>query len=184
MKRKLQLLVVLVAALSWWTAHAAEPLGRLFFTPTQRSALDAGKQVRTQRSSRAPAVRGPREVTLNGIVTRSDGESTVWVNGRALDARPASGLNATSSRSDPAAARVTVSGARNAVRMRVGQRLEPGTGKIAEPYQAVTSRLDATPIAKREDTVTPPVRASKSKDLENETRVIEDKNRDAPTVAR
>ena len=82
MRRHLQVLVVLIAALPWWPAHTAEPLGRLFFTPAQRKALDAGKQVRTSQSSAASAVRVPREITLNGVVTRSDGESTVWVNGR------------------------------------------------------------------------------------------------------
>jgi len=127
----------------------AEPPGRLFFTPTERKALDAGKQSRTPRSSQAPAVRGPREVTLDGIVTRSDGEATVWVNGRVLDERPVSGVSATPSGSDPAAARVTVGGVRSTVGMRVGQRFERSTGKIAEPYEAIAGRtLVTTPVGK------------------------------------
>ncbi|MEO8009524.1 MAG: hypothetical protein ABI728_13535 [Betaproteobacteria bacterium] len=133
MRRYLRVFAVLIAALPWWPAHTAEPLGRLFFTPAQRNALDAGKHVRTSQISPASAVRVPQEVTLNGVVTRSDGESTVWVNGRPLDQRPDSGVNATASGSDPAAARVKVRGASNTVRMRVGQRLRPSTGKMPSP---------------------------------------------------
>lgn len=150
-RRHLQVIVVLIAALPWWPAHTAEPLGRLFFTPAQRNALDAGKHVRTSQISPASAVRVPREVTLNGVVTRSDGESTVWVNGRALDKRPASGVSATASGSDPAAARVKLGGASNTVKMRVGQRLQRSTGKIAEPYESIVGRIEVgTPVVGQE----------------------------------
>lgn len=140
--------VLFAGALGWAEAVAAESLGRLFFTPAQRSALDGGKRIGEPRVKRAPAPRGPRELKLDGVVTRSDGESTIWVNGRALDkrpasGRPASGISATTSSSDPAAARVKLGSARNAVQMRVGQRLERSTGKIAEPYESVAVPAEA-----------------------------------------
>ena len=151
MRRYLRVLVALIAALPWWPAHTAEPLGRLFFTQAQRNALDAGKHVRTSQISPASAVRVPQEVKLNGVVTRSDGESTVWVNGRALDKRPDSGVNATASGSDPATARLKLGAARNPVRLRVGQRLDRGTGKIAEPYESIVGRIEvATPVVGKE----------------------------------
>ncbi len=147
----LRVLVALIAALPWWPAHTAEPLGRLFFTPAQRNALDAGKHVRASQISPASAVRVPQEVKLNGVVTRSDGESTVWVNGRPLDKRPDSGVNATASGSDPATARLKLGAARDPVRLRVGQRLERGTGKIAEPYESIVEQTDVvTPVAGQE----------------------------------
>ena len=83
MKKALAVAVLVAGSIMPAAGMAAEPLGRLFFTPEQRAALDAGKLIQAPRSSRVPAARGPREVTLNGVVTRSDGESTVWVNGRA-----------------------------------------------------------------------------------------------------
>jgi hypothetical protein len=61
--------------------------GTVVFTPSQRAALDAGKQVSKPRTARAVAPRGPRAVTLNGVVTRSDGGTAVWINGRAADGR-------------------------------------------------------------------------------------------------
>ena len=124
---------------------ADEPFGRLFFTPAQRNALDAGKQVRTRKAPSTPAMRGPREVTLNGVVTRSDGESTVWINGMALDKRN-SGVSVRTTVSDPAAAEVRQTGARGSVRMRVGQRLESSSGRVSEPYAtAATARPAASP---------------------------------------
>ncbi|HEV8646526.1 MAG TPA: hypothetical protein VGR01_13270 [Burkholderiales bacterium] len=179
-------LLLLLSGLSCSSAvFAAEPLGRLFFSPAQRNALDAGKKITAPRAARAPAApRGPREVTLNGVVTRSDGESTVWVNGRALDERPASGVSASASGSDPAAARLKLGGARDTVQMRVGQRLERSTGKIAEPYESVTSQAKAAAVAKRGKSAARPIRASKSKAVEDEAPVTEDKDVEAPTVAR
>lgn len=156
MTKRITLLLLLSGVSCSSAVFAAEPLGRLFFTPAQRAALEAGKKISAPRAARAPAApRGPREVTLNGVVTRSDGESTVWVNGRALDERPASGISATASSSDPAAARVKLGGARNTVQMRVGQRLERSSGKITEPYEMASRPTEAaTPLAKKRKSAT------------------------------
>lgn len=142
---------LIVGAFASASAPAEEPFGRLFFTPAQRGTLDAGKNIRASRTAKVPdAPRGPREVTLNGVVTRSDGESTVWVNGRALGKRPAPGISATASGADPAAAQVNMGGARKTVQMRVGQRLERNTGKIAEPYESIVGRTEmVTPVAEK-----------------------------------
>jgi hypothetical protein len=125
-------------------AAQAENLGRLFFTPAERNALDAGKFTATRES---PALRGPRSVTLNGVVKRSDGEFTVWVNGQSVSEGGLSGVIASPSQADPAAARVRVRGASAAVSLRVGQRLEHG--KVSDAYDAAAAAAnapgDATP---------------------------------------
>lgn len=54
---------------------SADPVGRLFLAPADRAALDRAR-VRGERER--PAAAGT--VTLNGIVRRSGGPSTVWVN--------------------------------------------------------------------------------------------------------
>lgn len=70
--------------------HAdARDLGRLFFTPEQRSSLErmryapppkeAPKPVAVAEPAVAPPPLPP--VALNGVVTRSGGRSTTWVNG-------------------------------------------------------------------------------------------------------
>lgn len=68
------LLVVLggLAAAAW----AADPLGRLFFTPGEREQLE--RQRARPPVEAAPSLSG---VTVNGLVQRSDGKAVVWVNG-------------------------------------------------------------------------------------------------------
>lgn len=111
---------------------AAEPLGRLFFTPAQRTTLDAGKQLDLPKKA-GPTVRGPRSVTLNGIVTRSDGESTVWVNGAPAESRRPGAAPISAKPSGTADARVRVLDSES--KLRVGQTLDRRTGRVAEAYE-------------------------------------------------
>jgi hypothetical protein len=121
--------------LPWCATHSAEPWGRLFFTPSQRAALDAGKQISKPATVRAVAPRGPRAVMLNGVVTRSDGESAVWINGHEAGGKSVSGVSASTFATDPTSAQLRVGGGQKSVRMRVGQQLDPASGKVLEPYQ-------------------------------------------------
>ena len=136
MTRGLRILLVFAAMLPWCATHSAEPLGRLFFTPSQRAALDAGKQISKPPTVRAVAPRGPRAVTLNGVVTRSDGESAVWINGHEARGKPVSGVSASTSATDPTSVQLRVGGARKSVRLRVGQQLDPVSGKVLESHQS------------------------------------------------
>jgi hypothetical protein len=156
--RGLRILLVLAAMLPWCTTHSAEPLGRLFFTPSQRAALDAGKQISKPRTVRAVAPRRPRAVTLNGVVTRSDGESAVWINGHEAGGKTVSGVRASTSATDPTSVQLRVGGARKSVRLRVGQQLDPASGKVLERYEAADTRASAVvpPPKKLVEEVGPP----------------------------
>ena len=68
------LLLLLTTASSAW----AEPLGRLFLTPERRAVLERQRQLNIQE---VQTIEGAT-VTLDGVVTRSSGRSTVWVNQR------------------------------------------------------------------------------------------------------
>ena len=131
MKRAFHFLVVMAAMLPWCATNSAEPLGRLFFTPAQRNTLDAGKQLAKPRQA-APS--GPRAAMLNGVVTRSDGESTIWVDGHSVNRTRSP--NAAASHSDPVAARVELQGAGGRVKLKVGQRFDRSTGKVQESYES------------------------------------------------
>jgi hypothetical protein len=77
--------LVLVIGVAFSTAVSAQELGRLFFTPEQRAALDARRKARVpDKPAAAPAVASPT-TRLDGYVRRSDGRSTVWVNGERAD---------------------------------------------------------------------------------------------------
>lgn len=62
------------------TAHA-EPLGRLFYTPEERARIDQGTGHAPQAEAR------PAPPVINGIVRRSNGEGTVWIDGEAQHGR-------------------------------------------------------------------------------------------------
>ena len=61
----------------------SQEVGRLFFTPDQRAALDARRKARVPDKPAAVAVASPT-TRVDGFVKRSRGPSTVWVNGEPL----------------------------------------------------------------------------------------------------
>ena len=99
--------------LALWLGHIgislADP-GRLFFTPTQRAQLEAA---RVRNVTRLGPVfdSSPAPLRYDGVVIRSDGKTTRWVDGKAQ--RDGSGVSG----------------------------LKPGqiraNGKVYEPYQVL-----------------------------------------------
>jgi hypothetical protein len=75
--------LLLLLLLSLAAPCAAQELGRLFFTPEQRGALDARRKARVPDKPAAQAVVSPT-TRLDGYVKRSGGPSTVFVNGEAV----------------------------------------------------------------------------------------------------
>ena len=74
--------LVLIALLLPGVCFAQE-VGRLFFTPEQRAALDARRKARVPDKPAAVVVASPT-TRVDGFVQRSNGPSTVWVNGEPL----------------------------------------------------------------------------------------------------
>jgi len=58
----------------------SQEVGRLFFTPEQRDALDARRKARVPDKPVAAVVASPT-TRLDGYVKRSSGRSTVFING-------------------------------------------------------------------------------------------------------
>lgn len=109
-----------LAAAAW----AADPLGRLFFTPEERQQLE---RQRTQPTVEARP--SPSGVTVNGLVQRSDGKAVVWVNGVPRPASaPASDDGLAARPLDTAT--VVVTTPEGKVRLKVGETawLTPGAG--------------------------------------------------------
>jgi len=66
----------------------AQELGRLFFTPDQRAALDARRRARVpDKPAAVPQVVHP-VTRVDGAVRRSGGRSTVFVNGEPVQESP------------------------------------------------------------------------------------------------
>ncbi len=125
------LLVVLGCAGALAAASApAQSLGRLFFTPQERAALDARRRAGVPDRPSADDVAAPT-ARIDGQVLRSDGKSTVWVNGEPQPSGAnAEGLRVYSGRSDPAQVSVSPRGRRDRVRLKVGETLDRGSGEV------------------------------------------------------
>ena len=92
----MQLIALMLLSLNIAPALAAEPMGRLFTSPTERSNLDYLRQTKKNEplkvESPMPALEAeptpialPDAVNLQGYVKRNDGkQSTVWVNNQAI----------------------------------------------------------------------------------------------------
>lgn len=104
-------------------AQEPQPLGRLFLTPEWRAALERQRQsnVRTTRSLEGESVR------LDGIVVRSSGKSTVWINSRPQAERTdGSGVSVSTSPRRPERATVAA-GLAPPAELQVGATLNPAT---------------------------------------------------------
>jgi hypothetical protein len=81
-RRLLSLIITLVLTTP---AAQAEGLGRLFFTPAQRTQLDHHNYRPTPAVTNTDTVAAPEEndrsLTVNGIVQRNGGKRTAWING-------------------------------------------------------------------------------------------------------
>lgn len=97
------------------TAHAeptkANALGRIFFSPQQRTQLDYGY-------ARSATIEGGSSpfVTVNGIVQKQGGPRTVWING-------SSQATDNNAERNPTSQTVTIPGKTQAVKIKVGDRV-------------------------------------------------------------
>jgi hypothetical protein len=123
-------IVVLAFCLPVNPCYAQDALGRLFFTPEQREALDARRKARVpDKPAAAPVVASPT-TRLDGYVQRSGGRSTVFINGE-----PVPEGSADAPRIDPAHrdGRVPVTvgeGAR--IPLKPGEVLDRGSGDVRD----------------------------------------------------
>lgn len=105
------------------SAAAAENLGRLFFTPQQRQDLDRRRQANIQEST----VTVNSSLTVEGQVSRSQGKSTVWINGVPQESsrRPP----------DPTRVAIPMGEGETSVSVKIGQTLDKVRGRIKDPIE-------------------------------------------------
>jgi hypothetical protein len=119
----------------------AEPLGRVFFSPERRAALDRQRQANVLELTTAQS----ESVSLDGIVKCSNGRTTVWVNGRTEHERGSpTGVAAALSSGDPAKA-VISSGDPPPVSLRVGETANRATGEKKDGLGGGTIVVKRTP---------------------------------------
>lgn len=131
MKRTLSALVGLLLATAS-AAAVAQELGRLFFTPEQRAELDARRKARVPDRPAAVLIESP-STTLDGYVKRSDGKSTVFLNGEAVtEGADAKRVQVIPSRDDASRATIEVGEGGRRIPLKVGESLDRGTGEVSD----------------------------------------------------
>jgi hypothetical protein len=125
--RRTAALLLLCAALAP-RAAIAQDLGRLFFTPEQRDALDARRKARLPDK---PTALAPSPTTrIDGSVTRSSGRSTLWIDGAAVpDGTQPEGLRIRRG-SDASRVIVVVGEDGRRIDLRVGETLDRASGEV------------------------------------------------------
>ena len=109
-----------------------EDLGRLFFTPEQRGALDARRKARIPDKPATVAVES--SVTrIDGLVSRSTGKSTVWVNGDPVaEGGQPEGLRVGRRRTEQGKVTVEIGETDNQVELKIGQSFDRVTGEVRD----------------------------------------------------
>ena len=126
---RLATLALLLALLSAGPA-AAQQLGRLFFSPEQRAALDARRAARMP--DKPAAVAESPTTRVDGYVKRSSGKSTVWVDGEAMpEGLQIEGLRVQRG-NDPTRVTVTVGEDGRRIVLRVGETIDRATGEVKD----------------------------------------------------
>jgi len=120
-------------------AYAEEELGRLFFTPERRQILDRQRQLNIQEKQEIPE---DPTLTINGVVTRSSGKRTVWINGMAQNEKDKqSGVTVTPNRNEPG--KVVVQAAESpAGKAKVGDTVNRNTGESTDLLNDGTIKLN------------------------------------------
>lgn len=110
-------------------AQDGSDLGRLFFTPERRQSLDRQRALNIQEKQAVPE---EPTLTVNGVVTRSGGKRTVWINGVPQDeADRASGIDVMPQTGQPGQV-VVRAGESPAARARIGDTVNRTTGQTAD----------------------------------------------------
>jgi hypothetical protein len=137
MTRAAYTLPVLAALAFVGHAYAAQPLGRLFFTPAERAQLDVARVQKhvppAAPAQQADAPSAPQVITYSGIVRRSDGKATLWLNNKPVDEKEGlSGLAVKGKVNPDGRVTLRVPETGTSIELKVGQSAELQTGRVGE----------------------------------------------------
>ena len=149
MRRRRVIAGVLFGVLAGQAAAQEPPLGRLFLTPEQRAALDNARRNKIRAEATRPkAAPSARDLRIDGIVRRSDGEAFVWVNGKPVEDETTDSVRVAPLPGTQSSVVVRDLDKGRVLRLKVGQRADLLTGRITEDYES--RRVQAAQEIKQE----------------------------------
>ena len=112
-------------------AAAAQELGRLFFTPEQRSNLDLRRKARMPDKPAASSASAPL-TRIDGYVKRSNGPSTIWLNGESLGESAPEAPRIDTARPDSGAVWLNTGEGRGRAPLKPGETLDRSNGDVRD----------------------------------------------------
>lgn len=151
----IQIVLLLLGLVSFTQVALAEGLERLFTTAEERLELNITRierqNVGTGGNETLPTG-PPQHITFNGLISRSDGAVTVWVNGSEELSRP--GFSIKPEERKDIAVPIVLSKARQEILLKPGETLNALDGKVFENYdpnfsnpKSETEKLAAKTVA-------------------------------------
>jgi hypothetical protein len=132
-------LVLIALAALLPQAQAEEILGRLFLTPARRAMLEQQRQFNLQEQKTLEGA----TIRLDGVIVRSSGKKTVWINGQAqYDNDNSLGVETRVAPADPSQAGLSA-GNEHQTKLRVGQKINRATQEISDGLNG--GRLEVNP---------------------------------------
>jgi hypothetical protein len=184
--KRFMLLLMLGSLLTFSTANAAQPTGRLFTTPAERANLDRLRQTSKLPSQEqlfddeeeitaAPVL--PGSVSMQGYVKRGDGKKgTVWVNNEPVQENSDTGeVRVGKLPREGGQVPINIPASGRSVKLKAGQVYMPETDSVSEDKARATEKeAPAVDDSSELEIEESPERASKEKTLPAEIKKILD----------
>lgn len=137
-------LVLTALAVPGADAWAADELGRLFFSPERRAALDRARLFNVEEKQQ---VAEGNMLSVNGLVRRSSGKRTVWVNGVAIHENSVTDVRVVGA--SPRGTVSLVAGENGETRVTVGTTVNRTTGERLDALNGGFVRVTPAPTPAR-----------------------------------
>lgn len=141
---RLTVLLTAIFLLGHTAGAGAEPLGRLFFNPDERARLDQMRNSNTLDYTQIGQM-PTEQITLNGIVRRSSGKTTAWVNQVPQRENEMQGVTVLKSKTKSPLVPLQLPSGKQ-IRLKPGQTFDTTKGQIREGYEDAADPLPAEPL--------------------------------------